>query len=132
MNPLLIVLFKHYSYKDLAITAVLVEENTVIRKRVEVIGVFTILNYLFERSIDREYFRLYKVLMRDETKLYHYFQGMARKQFQADNTVAWKQALPCRTLETRAPHNEEIVIHLSILKSMLTKLIVGNTGHASR
>jgi hypothetical protein len=61
-----VVLFKH-SYKDLAITAVLVEENTVNQKMVEFIGVFTILNYLFKRSIDREYFRLYKVLMSDET-----------------------------------------------------------------
>jgi hypothetical protein len=54
VNPLLIVLFKHYSYKDLAITAVLVEENTVNQKRVEFVGVFTILNYLFKRSIDGE------------------------------------------------------------------------------
>jgi hypothetical protein len=53
----------------LEITAVLVEENTVNQKMVEFIGVFTILNYLFKRSIDREYFKLYKV-MSDETKLH--------------------------------------------------------------
>jgi hypothetical protein len=38
------------------------EENAVTQTSIESISAFTILNYLFERSIDGEYLWLYEVL----------------------------------------------------------------------